>query len=55
MDRAHHRCPRCGGNLFPNDSDGPGIWSCLQCARSFNLAQQAAIKHPERDPAPRAA
>jgi len=28
-------CPRCGGDLFPDLSDGEGAWfACLQCGAS---------------------
>jgi hypothetical protein len=28
-------CPRCRGDLFLDRSDGPALWNCLQCGRSF--------------------
>lgn len=29
-------CPRCRGDLFLDRSDGPAMWSCLQCGRAFD-------------------
>ena len=28
-------CPRCRGDLFLDRADGPVLWTCLQCGRSF--------------------
>ena len=28
-------CPRCRGDLFLDRSDGPALWNCLQCGRTF--------------------
>ena len=49
------RCPRCGGNLFPRDDEGPDVWGCLQCARTFAVAEQPVLSQPARGTPPRAA
>ena len=41
-------CPRCRGDLFLDRSEGPTLWTCLQCGRSF--APRA--KQPETDREP---
>jgi ribosomal protein L37AE/L43A len=38
-------CPRCRGDLFLDRSDGPALWSCLQCGRSFAVS----AKQPSAD------
>jgi ribosomal protein L37AE/L43A len=36
-------CPRCRGDLFLDRSDGPALWNCLQCGRTFHPgAEQTA-------------
>ena len=55
MHRADHRCPRCGGNLFPRDEEDPGVWACLLCARTFRPAEQPGAAQPARSSPPRAA
>ena len=39
------RCPRCGGNLSPSIEDGPGVWGCLLCSRTFVYARQSPTGH----------
>ncbi len=33
-----HACPRCHGDLFPDDED-TGLLACLQCGRRIPEAQ----------------
>jgi len=28
-------CPRCHGDLYLDKNDGPAMFNCLQCGRSF--------------------
>lgn len=42
-------CPRCRGNLYLDTSDGPAVFSCLQCGRSFQpvaILGEAAASQP---------
>jgi len=39
------RCPRCGGNLFPDD----GAWTCLQCGRTARLVPVTVLPRPKRE------
>lgn len=39
-------CPRCQGNLFLDKSDGPAVWTCLQCNRSFVAERRAPTAAP---------
>ena len=55
MKRIDRRCPRCGGNLFPRVDDAPGVWGCLQCARTFRAAEQPGGSQPALGTPPRAA
>ena len=41
-------CPRCRGDLFLDAADGPALWTCLQCGRSF--APRA--RQPQSGPTP---
>jgi len=42
-------CPRCRGDLFLDRSDGPALWTCLQCGRAYAPAA------PQEQPTPLAA
>lgn len=42
-------CPRCQGDLFLDRSDGPAMWSCLQCGRTFGVTTVNATEPVGRE------
>ncbi len=48
-----HACPRCHGDLFPDNEDEE-LLACLQCGRRIPEAQLVASTQPLRELAPAA-